>query len=75
MGVIMPCHSQPVDEEYALELAAAFGIKTYKAALTGAYARLVEGGEGAPAGEAPPEPPPAAGPDPASRLWVPPGTR
>ena len=40
-----------------------------------AYARLVEGGEGAPAGEAPPEPPPAAGPDPASRLWVPPGTR
>ena len=41
MGVIMPCHSQPVDEEYALELAAAFGIKTYKADLTEAYDRLV----------------------------------
>ena len=37
----MPCHSQPVDEEYALQLAAAFGIRTYKVDLSPAYDTLV----------------------------------
>ena len=37
----MPCHSQPVDEEYALQLAAAFGIRTYKSDLSPAYDTLV----------------------------------
>ena len=41
LGVIMPCHSQPVDEEYALQLAAAFGIRTYKVDLSPAYDTLV----------------------------------
>lgn len=53
------------------------------AALQMAYARAVEGpaeddpGEGGDGGAGPgPQgpPPPASGPDPASRLWVPPGT-
>ena len=41
LGVIMPCHSQPIDEEYALVLASAFGIRTYKVDLTGAYEQMV----------------------------------
>jgi len=55
------------------------------AQLQMAYARMVEEtageGPGPDAGEAAPVPPspspsrPAAGPDPAARLWVPPGTR
>lgn len=53
------------------------------AQLQMAYARMVEEtageGPGPDAGEAAPVPPspskPAANPDPAARLWVPPGTR
>ncbi len=41
MGVIMPCHSQSTDEEYALKLASAFGIKTYKVDLTETYDIMV----------------------------------
>lgn len=40
IGVIMPCHSQPVDEEYARLLAAKFGIKTYKVELSQAFDSL-----------------------------------
>ena len=41
VGVIMPCHSQPVDEEYALELAAIFGIRKYKVDLTKTYDQMI----------------------------------
>lgn len=41
IGVIMPCHSQPLDEEYALELATAFGIRKYKVDLTKTYDQMV----------------------------------
>ncbi|MDD4160211.1 MAG: NAD(+) synthase [Synergistaceae bacterium] len=41
IGVIMPCHSQPVDEQYALELAAAFGIRKYKVDLTNTYDQML----------------------------------
>lgn len=41
IGVIMPCHSQPIDEEYAIELAEAFGIRKYKVDLTKAYDQMV----------------------------------
>ncbi len=40
-GVIMPCHSQPVDEEYAIQLAEAFGINKYKVDLTETYDKMV----------------------------------
>lgn len=36
-GVIMPCHSMPVDEEYARLLAEAVGIKTAKVDLSSVY--------------------------------------
>lgn len=41
MGVIMPCHSQPIDEKYALELAEVLGIRTFKVDLTETYDRMV----------------------------------
>lgn len=34
IGIIMPCHSLPIDEEYARLLVPAFGLKTYKVDLT-----------------------------------------
>ncbi len=37
IGVIMPCHSMPIDEEYARMLAAALGIKTYKVDLSESF--------------------------------------
>lgn len=48
-GVIMPCHSMPVDEEYARLLAGAIKIKTVKVDLSSVYdamtSALAEGGE------------------------------
>ncbi|MCK9340284.1 MAG: NAD(+) synthase [Synergistaceae bacterium] len=41
IGVIMPCHSQPIDEEYAIELADALGIRKYKVDLTKSYDQMV----------------------------------
>jgi len=41
IGVIMPCHSQPIDEEYALKLAEVFGIRTCKIDLSETYDRMV----------------------------------
>ncbi|NLX85035.1 MAG: NAD(+) synthase [Synergistaceae bacterium] len=41
IGVIMPCHSQPIDEEYALDLAKVFGIRTIKVDLTKTYDNMV----------------------------------
>ncbi len=47
-GVIMPCHSMPIDEEYARLLARTINIKTAKVALSEAYdavsSALVAGG-------------------------------
>lgn len=40
-GIIMPCHSMPVDEEYARLLAKAIGIKTVKAELSPVYDAMV----------------------------------
>lgn len=37
IGVIMPCHSLPIDEQYALLLAKQFKFRTYKVDLTSAY--------------------------------------
>lgn len=37
IGVIMPCHSMPIDEEYALLLSKTFGFKTKKADLSQCY--------------------------------------
>ena len=37
IGVIMPCHSQPVDEEYARLLGPAFGINIVKVDLSASY--------------------------------------
>ena len=37
IGVIMPCHSQPIDEEYALLLADKFKFKVEKIDLTDVY--------------------------------------
>lgn len=74
--------------ERELGAAAVRPFKEPLAQLQMAYARVVEavgeeggqeGGQDAPAGEAGeqarPAPPPAGRPDPASRLWVPPGSR
>lgn len=36
-GVIMPCHSQPIDEEYARLLVPAFGINVLKVDLSASY--------------------------------------
>lgn len=41
IGVIMPCHSQPIDEEYALELIETFGISKYKVDLTKTYDLMI----------------------------------
>lgn len=41
IGVIMPCHSQHIDEEYAVELAEAFGMKKYKVDLTETYDQMI----------------------------------
>ncbi len=40
-GLIMPCHSLPIDEEYALKLAAEFGFKTYRVDLSKAYDSMI----------------------------------
>ncbi|MBQ9882157.1 MAG: NAD(+) synthase [Synergistes sp.] len=40
IGVIMPCHSMSIDEEYALLLAESLGIKTIKTDLSAAYDAL-----------------------------------
>ncbi len=42
LGVIMPCHSDPVDEEHAVMLADAIGIETKKAVLDPAYDDLLK---------------------------------
>lgn len=42
IGVIMPCHSQPLDEKYALMLADVIGIKTYKVDLTFSFDTISE---------------------------------
>ncbi|MDO5563438.1 MAG: NAD(+) synthase [Synergistaceae bacterium] len=41
IGVIMPCHSQPIDEEYALLLADKFKFKVEKVDLSDTYDNLV----------------------------------
>jgi len=41
-GVIMPCHSQQMDEDYARSLASALGIKTYKVDLSAAFDSISE---------------------------------
>ncbi|MDO5115431.1 MAG: NAD(+) synthase [Synergistaceae bacterium] len=40
LGVIMPCHSTRIDEDYAMLLAEAIGIRTVKADLTSSYDTL-----------------------------------
>ena len=41
LGLLMPCHSQPVDSEYAHLLANAFGIETITVDLAPAYDALI----------------------------------
>ena len=40
LGTILPCQSQPIDEEYALLTAKAFGIRTQKVDLTPVFETL-----------------------------------
>lgn len=42
LGVIMPCHSQPADEQFALMAAEAFALRTIKIDLSIAYDTLIE---------------------------------
>ncbi len=41
LGTILPCQSQPVDEDYALLAASAFGIRTQKVDLTPVFETLL----------------------------------
>ncbi len=41
LGTILPCHSQPIDEEYARLVAAAFGVQLHRVDLTPVYDLLV----------------------------------
>lgn len=41
IGVIMPCHSMPDDERYALLLAEKFSFKTYKVDISASYNTLL----------------------------------
>ncbi|WP_425446047.1 NAD(+) synthase [Dethiothermospora halolimnae] len=42
LGVIMPCHSNPVDEEHGILVANALGLKTEKTDLSGVFDKLIE---------------------------------
>ena len=42
LGIIMPCHSNPIDEEHGLLVANSLGIKVKKVDLTKTYDQLVE---------------------------------
>ncbi|MCF6460745.1 NAD(+) synthase [Clostridium sp. Cult3] len=42
LGIIMPCHSDPIDEEHALLVADSIGLKTEKADLTHIYDELIK---------------------------------
>jgi len=42
LGIIMPCHSNPIDEEHGLLVANSVGINVKKVDLTKAYDQLVE---------------------------------
>jgi NAD+ synthase len=42
LGIIMPCHSNPIDEEHALLVADSLGLKTEKVDLTSIYDNFIE---------------------------------
>ncbi|QQY80515.1 NAD+ synthase [Keratinibaculum paraultunense] len=41
LGIIMPCHSNPIDEEHALLVADSIGLKTEKVDLTSVYDEFI----------------------------------